>query len=142
MNNYDPNFISQKNYVLVGQKAIITHKDKILILQRSEKAGAKGFWSIPGGGLEKGEKARESIIREIVEETKLHVSDIFPFDIKSYEEDGDTILIIGYRTTSKSDEITLNWEHTNYKWLDKEEALKEKLTKDAKFFIKSFNNLY
>lgn len=138
MSNYDPKYVPQKNYVLVGQKAIIIHKGKILILKRSEKAGGKGLWSIPGGALDKGENPKESINREIIEETKLNIPTVTPFTIKSYTEDGDSVLIIGYQGSSKSDEITLNWEHTDYKWVDKKDALKEKLTEDAKFFIENF----
>lgn len=136
MSDYDPNYVPKKQYFLVGGKAIVLNKDgKILVLQRSEKAGGGGKWSIPGGGLEPNENPIDAINREIMEETELKVTDIKPFSFKTYTHEGDSILIIGYTCKAGSDEITLNWEHDDYKWLIKDKALQLDLTEDAKYFI-------
>ena len=82
MSNYDPNFVPKKHYALVGQKAIIFYQNKFLILQRSKKTGSTGMWSIPGGGLDTGEKPLASINREIQEETQLEVLEVSPFCVK------------------------------------------------------------
>lgn len=44
-NDYDPNHVEEKVYARVGQKAIIVNiEGKMLVLQRSNKAGAGRKW--------------------------------------------------------------------------------------------------
>lgn len=139
MSDYDPNFVPKKTYFLVGGKAIVLNKDgKLLVLQRSEKSGDGGEWSIPGGALEQNENPIDVIKREIMEETKLEVRDIKPYSFKFYSHEGDSVLIIGYICRAEAEEVTLNWEHDDYKWLTKDEALKLDLTEDGKYFISQF----
>jgi len=136
MSDYDPNYVPKKQYFLVGGKAIVLNKDgKILVLQRSKKAAGGGKWSLPGGALGQNESPIDSIKREIVEETKLEVTDVKPFSFKSYSHDGDSILIISYTCRANPEKVILNWEHDGYKWLFKDEALQLDLTEDAKYFI-------
>ena len=138
MSDYNPSFVPKKQYALVGQKAVLSHNNKVLILQRSDKAGGGGTWSIPGGGLDTGDEPLQSIRREIKEETNLNPITVSPFSIKSYNNKEDFIVILGYSGKTISNKVKLNWEHTNYKWVDKKDALKEKLTDDARFFIEQF----
>lgn len=140
MSDYDPNFILQKAYALVGQKAVIVNSEKkILVLQRSVKSGGVGKWSLPGGALEKGEEALESLKREINEEISLQVLTIKPFTVRSYiTEENDFVVIIGYECQTTTGKLVLNWEHTAYQYLTKEEALKLNLTDDGRFFIEHF----
>lgn len=140
MSNYDPNYLPEKSFALVGQKAIVLNSEnKILVLQRSDKSPMGGKWSLPGGGLEDGEEPYESIKREINEETTLTISHIEPFYIKSYKENGDFVVIIGYICMASTENVKLNWEHDTYKWLTKEEALKLELTSDGRTFIELFS---
>jgi 8-oxo-dGTP diphosphatase len=142
MNDYDPNFVPKKSYALIGQKAIVVNKKgEILILQRSEKSGAGGKWSLPGGALEYGEDPIEAIKREIEEETNLTVTNIRPFHLKSYTEKDDFVVIIGYVCEAESEKVQLNWEHDNFKWLTKEEVLVLDLTIDGRTFVEHFNNI-
>ncbi len=142
MNDYDPNYIPKKTFYRVGQKAIISNdKDEILILQRSEKAGAGGKWALAGGALENAEDPIEGIKREIQEETQLEVSDIRPFHLFSYQKDDDSIVIIGYICKAASEKIVLNWEHDDFKWVTAEEALKLDLTEHAIKLIKEYLGL-
>lgn len=138
MKAYDPNYVHVKSYALVGQKAIICCEGKILVLQRSEKAGGRGKWSLPGGGLDHGEDPLESIKREIQEETQLELDDIKPFSVRSYIDDKDFIVIIGYQAhPTNQKKVVLNWEHDAYRWVTKEEALQLTLSEDARYFISS-----
>jgi len=144
MSDYDPNYIPKKTYARLGQKAIILdEQNKILVLQRSEKSGAGGKWSLPGGAIDFGEEPLVSIKREIEEETQLKVRDCKVFTFRSYiHTDNDHIIMIGWSCKSDGDKPTLNWEHDDYKWLTKEEALELELTEDGRFFIEHFENRF
>ncbi len=142
MSDYDPNYIPTKTYALVGQKAILLNsKKQLLVLQRSEKSGAGGKWSLPGGALEDKEEPYAAIEREIKEETELVVTNIKPFYLRTYTtKEKDFVLIVGYQCNVIEEKITLNWEHDRFKWLSKEDALQLELTEDGRFFIEHFDN--
>jgi len=61
------------DHPVVGVGAVLIHNGKILIEKRKNEPG-RGKWSIPGGLVELGEKAEETVIREVKEETNLAVS--------------------------------------------------------------------
>jgi len=56
----------------VGVGAIILKRDRILMAQRG-KEPLKGWWSLPGGALETGERLADGVRREVREETGLEV---------------------------------------------------------------------
>jgi 8-oxo-dGTP diphosphatase len=60
--------------------ALIIEDGKILLVERG-KEPLKGYWSLPGGIVETGEKLEEAIRREVVEETGLDVDPYFMFEI-------------------------------------------------------------
>ncbi len=53
--------------------AIIFRGDHVLIVERG-KGALPGTWSLPGGHIEPGEKARDAAARELFEETGLAVT--------------------------------------------------------------------
>ncbi|MGJ3238738.1 MAG: NUDIX domain-containing protein [Anaerolineae bacterium] len=57
--------------VFVGAAAIVTDADRqnILLQQRTDN----GLWGVPGGSIEPGEEPAQAAIREVFEETGLHV---------------------------------------------------------------------
>jgi len=57
------------NIILEGVHGFCFYKDK-MVLVYSDK---KGYWSLPGGGIELGETYTEALIREIHEETNMKV---------------------------------------------------------------------
>ncbi len=137
MTDYDPNYIPKKTYFLVGQKAIlINSENKILLLQRSDKAGAGGKWNLPGGGLEEGEDPIESIKREIEEEAGLLTSEISLLNIKSIKNE-DNILMTCYLSRVEG-EVKINWEHDDLAWVTKEEALGMDITEVTRYFVKNY----
>jgi 8-oxo-dGTP diphosphatase len=60
--------------------ALIFEDGKILLVERG-KEPLKGYWSIPGGIVETGEKLVEAVRREVVEETGLDVDPYLMFEI-------------------------------------------------------------
>lgn len=49
--------------------AVFNEQGEILLQRRADN----GFWSMPGGGVDPGESVEQAIIREVWEETGLHV---------------------------------------------------------------------
>jgi ADP-ribose pyrophosphatase YjhB (NUDIX family) len=57
---------------ILGVGAIIIDSGRVLLVERGRQP-LKGYWSLPGGVLEVGEKLADGIRREVVEETGLEV---------------------------------------------------------------------
>ena len=64
----------------LGVGALIFEDAKILLVERA-KEPLKGYWSLPGGVLESGEKLEAAIRREVREETGLEVEPLSMFEI-------------------------------------------------------------
>ena len=69
---------------LLGVGALIFRRDdgcnEILLVQRG-KEPLKGFWSLPGGIVEIGERLKDAIRREVWEETGLDIETLSVFEI-------------------------------------------------------------
>ena len=64
----------------LGVGALIFEGSEILLVERG-KEPLKGYWSLPGGILETGEKLEDAIRREVLEETGLEVEPLSMFEI-------------------------------------------------------------
>ena len=64
----------------LGVGALIFDGANILLVERA-KDPLKGYWSLPGGILETGEKLEEAIRREVLEETGLEVEPLSIFEV-------------------------------------------------------------
>jgi 8-oxo-dGTP diphosphatase len=60
--------------------ALILRRNKIVLVQRA-RAPLKGYWSLPGGLIEPGEKIEDALQREVLEETGLIVRPKKMFEI-------------------------------------------------------------
>ncbi len=58
---------------VLGVGALIYKEDAILLVERGNPPLA-GYWSLPGGGVEGGERLEDAIVREVSEETGLRVT--------------------------------------------------------------------
>ena len=65
---------------LPGVGAIILSRNSILLVQRARNP-LKGYWSLPGGLIESGEKIEDALCREVHEETGLIVRPTRMFEI-------------------------------------------------------------
>ncbi len=55
-------------HIRIGVGAVVFRGEEVLLVRRG-KEPFKGQWSIPGGGLEHGERLTDAVIREVREET-------------------------------------------------------------------------
>ncbi len=55
-----------------GVGVVVWKGDHVLLIQRG-KEPMRGSWSIPGGGHDLGETAREAAVREVMEETSISI---------------------------------------------------------------------
>lgn len=65
---------------ILGVGAIILRRGRILLVQRG-RAPLKGYWSLPGGALELGERLADGVRREVLEETGLTVKPLEIFEV-------------------------------------------------------------
>ncbi|MEU9456686.1 NUDIX domain-containing protein [Streptomyces sp. NPDC048277] len=65
---------------------VVTPRGEVLLQLRDDKAdiGWPGHWSLPGGGAEAGETPRETILRELREETGLFPEAIEEVAVTAY----------------------------------------------------------
>ncbi len=57
---------------IFGVGAVVFKSNEVLLIKRGLPPG-KGEWSLPGGAVELGERAKEALVREVREETGLEV---------------------------------------------------------------------
>jgi 8-oxo-dGTP diphosphatase len=77
---------------IIGVGAVIVDGSRVLLVRRASEP-LKGEWSVPGGMLELGEKLRDGVCRETLEETGLQVEAgevLDVFDSIFTDEDGRT----------------------------------------------------
>lgn len=61
---------------VVGVGAIVIRNGEVLLVRRG-RAPLAGYWSLPGGAVETGERLEDALRREVLEETGLTVEPLF-----------------------------------------------------------------
>jgi 8-oxo-dGTP diphosphatase len=108
------------------QKAIVFHpkEDKLLILRRSSDSFTRpNEWDFPGGNVLFGEMAEESLRKEIREESGLEVTEIKPLSVITQMREEIYALFINYSCKASTDTVILSHEHSEYRWVTKEELM-------------------
>lgn len=122
---------------------ILYYKDKYLLLKRSNKEKAfPNQWSVPGGKLEANDYLKRKkdtsdhwynifeivAIRETQEETQIKIEKPqYLCSMVYIRSDNIPAIIVSMHAESKTQEVTLHEEHTEYAWVTFDELKKYEL---------------
>lgn len=103
----------------------LENETRVLIMKRVGEP-LDGEWCQVAGRIEDGETAWQAAIRELKEETNLTPQTFYSAEVceQFYSHQIDAIMLfpVFVARIAETDEVTLNEEHSEYKWMTKEEA--------------------
>lgn len=110
----------------ISVKAIVRNDNgEVLLLKRAhDDVHRPGEWEIPGGRLENGESEHEGLLRQVHEETDLHITVGKRLLERSYQrDDGQSVQMITFacRLVGPAN-VTLTPEHCGHQWATVGEA--------------------
>lgn len=108
--------IENNKRIYFAVKAVILKNNKFLVMHKGNAPA--GMWEFPGGRMEFGETAEETLMREIMEETGLSVKPLRLLDTWNFVKETYQITGIIYLCKIGKGEVRLSEEHDAYKWLD------------------------
>ena len=101
--------------------AVIFRDGKLLLLRRAKSPG-HGFWSLPGGRVEFGESLHTALAREVDEEAGLKIEIValagWREVLPSTGGSGGHYLIMSFAARWKANDVRLNEEHDDFKWVE------------------------
>ncbi|MCP4355052.1 MAG: NUDIX hydrolase [Proteobacteria bacterium] len=115
----------------VSVELIIKKDNKILVGKRSTSTDVNpGNWSFPAGKVKYNEIPKDAVLREAKEETAFDVKIISELNcrtatIKRGEEDAYRLMYTYLVEPQGEQELILNDEHSEFKWLSKEDLFSE-----------------
>lgn len=108
---------------------VLKHKDKILIVKRSEKLRLyPGYWNGISGFLDDNKSMKEKIHQELLEETGLgesHITSIRLGQIFNQDEIkyNKTWIVHPILVEIDTDKLELDWEAQDHKWIKPKDAM-------------------
>ena len=113
---------------IIAKTAVFNENGQILVLVRSETDRRRpGGLDFPGGKIDPGEDILAGAVREIQEEAGFTVD---PNDLtvlfantSAPDDEGVIVTRLFCATTVDNPEITLSFEHSDYKWASLDEVL-------------------
>lgn len=104
--------------------AIIADATGRLLLVRRGRAPARGLWSVPGGRVEPGEGLAEALVREVLEETGLHIAPVREVGIVERDAPGGgTFVIHDWTATVLRGEARAGDDATDLAWVSRAQLL-------------------
>jgi ADP-ribose pyrophosphatase YjhB (NUDIX family) len=107
---------------LLGVGAVVFRGGEVLLIERGNEP-LKGWWTLPGGLVEAGERLENAVRREVMEETGLRVTPravAAVFERIMPDEDGRTefhYVIIDYLCDYESGTLTAASDVANAEWV-------------------------
>lgn len=99
-------------------------EDRVLLLRRTDTLA--GRWCQVAGGIEAGEKAWETVLRETIEETSLCLDHLYSADcceqIYDFSQNKIELLPVFVGFVSDDAKVVLNPEHDAFRWVNLAQA--------------------
>jgi dATP pyrophosphohydrolase len=104
----------------------VNNELEFLLLKRSEEEIYPDLWQMVTGSVKPGEKAYETAVREIKEETNLTPLKLWVVpNINSFympKDDAINLVPVFVAQVTDEQEVKISSEHVEYKWTDRDEA--------------------
>jgi len=108
--------------VIEISKSVIQKNGKFLLLRRaSHSKSYPNLWDFAGGKHEPGETPEQAVIRETKEETGYGIEPGIEIKTEEYHDEKHDLLFHYFAPKILSGELTLSSDHSDFKWLSKEE---------------------
>ena len=139
-------YIGHRPILMVGAAILLVDgSNRLLMMRRSDS----GCWGIPGGSVEPGEVVEAAAKRETREEANIEVGEVSLFGVFSGPElfykypNGDEVfnIIIAHLSQDWHGEVTLNEEHTEWRWFAADE-IPEDVSPPIKPVLEQFKQLF
>ena len=133
-----------EEYAVPATGALILNENDEIFLMKSPKWD--GQWLVPGGKIEKGDSMKETVKKEVLEETGLEVEDIELLNVKDggnpddFERDTHFIFL-NFTCRVQNQEVELDQrEAIDYTWIKPGKALESDLeiNDSTEEFIQNF----
>lgn len=118
---------------MLGVGALIFNAGQVLLVERGHEP-LMGWWSLPGGAVETGERLRDAIKREVMEETNLAVEplevvEIFERLMHDAEQRTEYhYVLIDYLCRVTGGDLRAGSDSSRVAWFGREELTTLKLT--------------
>jgi 8-oxo-dGTP pyrophosphatase MutT (NUDIX family) len=121
----------------VGVKGVVRVGDKCLVLRRVD--GERVYWDIPGGRIDDNETLEMALRRELGEEAGLHENYLIKNLLHAYRlgrdlVDGRGLVLVFYRVDADDFTVAISDEHTEYRWVTREEAMSLESDMDSGYY--------
>lgn len=106
-----------------------------------------GYWDFVKGNIEEGETLRQTVVREIMEETGIFdVEFVNGFEDKieyHYQRDGNMVHkeVVFFLAKTKTTDVKISHEHLGFVWLSFNDALKKLAYKNAQNILQKVKKL-
>ncbi|MBI4243653.1 MAG: NUDIX hydrolase [Planctomycetes bacterium] len=110
------------DHCFVTTDCIITDSSitKIVLIQRKNDPD-KGKWALPGGFVEKDETVEQCVVREIMEETGLHIKNpklVGVYSNPLRDPRGRVITVVFHSVVDKTDGMKAQTDAKDCKWME------------------------
>jgi len=126
----------RQNFAVAG---ILKKRGKILFLKRAgDEITYPGYWELPSGKVDFGEKLENALKREFREETSIKIipKKLVYADTYNYKRHGIRFhhLQVFFMVSAKSLVVKISKDHSDFRWFSKKDLLsyKGKLFSDVK----------
>lgn len=138
-----PEIVSEIAEIFIYRKVRDTFE--YLLLKRNYNETYAGIWSIAGGKIEKDEKALEAALREMKEETGLKAKRLFLLEKVSvffeHRDDKMHLVPVFLAEAKDNDGVILSEEHSEFAWMNFDEAYEKIHWKDWKKNLKTIHRI-